>query len=58
VCFDVNGLGPQQVVDRLRARGIVATVTPYATSYARLAAGLLNTPEQVDSVVSEVQRLA
>jgi isopenicillin-N epimerase len=58
VCFDVNGLAPQQVVDRLQARGIVATVTPYATSYARLAAGLLNTPEHVDTVVSEVQRLA
>jgi isopenicillin-N epimerase len=58
VCFDVNGLAAQQVVDRLHARGIVATVTPYATSYARLAAGLLNTPEQVDTVVTEIQRLA
>jgi selenocysteine lyase/cysteine desulfurase len=58
VCFDVSGLAAQQVVDTLRARGIVATVTPYATSYARLAAGLLNTPEQVDGVLSEVQRLA
>jgi selenocysteine lyase/cysteine desulfurase len=58
VCFDVDGLAPQQVVDRLHARGIVATVTPYATSYARLAAGLLNTPEHVDAVLSEIQRLA
>jgi selenocysteine lyase/cysteine desulfurase len=57
VCFDVSGLGPQQVVDRLRARGIVATVTPYATSYPRLAAGLLNTPEQVDTLLRELQRL-
>jgi isopenicillin-N epimerase len=58
VCFDVNGLAPQTVVDRLHQRGIVATVTPYATRYARLAAGLLNTPEQVDTVLTEIQRLA
>jgi selenocysteine lyase/cysteine desulfurase len=58
VCFEVAGLSAQGVVDRLHARGVIATVTPYATSYARLAAGLLNTPEQVDTVVAEVHRLA
>jgi isopenicillin-N epimerase len=57
VCFDVATLGPQTVVDRLHERKIIATVTPYATSYARLAAGLLTNEEQVDRVVEEVRAL-
>jgi len=45
-------------VDRLHAASIVATVTPYATSYARLAPGLLNSPEEVDAVLAAVNSLA
>jgi isopenicillin-N epimerase len=58
VCFEVSGLGPQTVVNRLLERRVVATVTPYATAYARLAPGLLNSPEQVDQVLREVRALA
>jgi selenocysteine lyase/cysteine desulfurase len=57
VCFEVAGLSPQAVVDRLHADGIVATVTPYTTSYARLAAGLFNSPEEVDAVLRSVAAL-
>jgi selenocysteine lyase/cysteine desulfurase len=58
VCFDVGNLRPQTVVDRLHERKIIATVTPYATPYARLAAGLLTNEDQVDRVVGEVRALA
>jgi isopenicillin-N epimerase len=58
VCFEVAGLSAQQVVDRLHARKIIATVTPYATAYPRLAAGLLNNVEQVDAVVEAVRAIA
>jgi isopenicillin-N epimerase len=58
VCFQVAGLSPSQVVDRLHARRIIATVTPYAPAYARLAAGLLNNEEQVDTVLEAVRTLA
>ena len=58
VCFELAGLSPQGVVDRLHAAGIVATVTPYATSYARLAPGLLNSPEEVDQVLAAIRALA
>jgi isopenicillin-N epimerase len=57
VCFDVIGLTPAAVVDRLHERKIIATLTPYATPHARLAAGLLNSDEQVDAVLSEVRAL-
>ena len=58
VCFDVRGLEPQAVVTRLRERRIIATVTPYATSYARLTPSLLNTPAEVDAALRAVRALA
>ncbi|MBV9543082.1 MAG: aminotransferase class V-fold PLP-dependent enzyme [Chloroflexi bacterium] len=57
VCFQVNGLAPEQVVERLHARGIIASVTPYATAYARLAAAIFNSEQEVDAVVREVAAL-
>jgi isopenicillin-N epimerase len=58
VCFDVAGLRAQEVVDRLRTRAIIATTTPYATSYARLAAGVMNSEDQVDQLVEAVRAIA
>ncbi|HEY8468370.1 MAG TPA: aminotransferase class V-fold PLP-dependent enzyme [Longimicrobiales bacterium] len=58
VCFDVDGLSPAAVVRRLRERGIVASETPYAPSHARLAPGLLNTPEEVEGTLRAVRELA
>ena len=40
------------------AKKIIASDSPYATSYARLTPGLLNTPEEVDRAVAEVKALA
>ncbi|HEX7091842.1 MAG TPA: aminotransferase class V-fold PLP-dependent enzyme [Longimicrobiales bacterium] len=58
VCFDVDGLSPAAVVRRLRERRIVASETPYAPSHARLAPGLLNTPEEVEATLRAVRELA
>jgi selenocysteine lyase/cysteine desulfurase len=57
-CFEIAGLSPEAVVARLLDRRIVATTTPYSPSYARLAAGLMNNPDEVDSVLREVRALA
>jgi isopenicillin-N epimerase len=57
VCFSVAGLEPQDVVDRLAERRIIATVSPYAVSYARLAPGLLNTEAHVDAAIRAVAAL-
>ena len=48
VCFEVVGRDPSDVVARLASRGIVASITPYATRYVRFGPGIVNTPEQVD----------
>ncbi|MDF0645700.1 MAG: aminotransferase class V-fold PLP-dependent enzyme [Nitrospira sp.] len=57
VCFEVAGLPPQQAVKKLREKGIIGSVTPYATQYVRLAPGLLNDPGEIDTVLQEIHRL-
>ncbi len=58
VCFEVRGLQPDQVVARLRVQGIIATVTPYAARYPRLAPGLLNSPDEIDAALAAISVLA
>ncbi len=57
-CFEIQGMEPKQIVEKLYARKVIASDSPYATSYARLTPGLLNTPEEVDRAVAEVKALA
>lgn len=57
VCFEVAGLAPRSVVEKLRQRGIVGSVTPYATKYVRLAPSLINSPGEIDHTLEEIRRL-
>jgi isopenicillin-N epimerase len=57
VCFEVAGLAPRQVVEKLRQRGIVSSVTPYATKYARLAPSLINSPKEIETTLAEIRKL-
>lgn len=57
VAFEVEGLSPEAVVERLAAQRIVASTSPYRPSYARLAGSLLNTPEEVEAAVRAVRDL-
>ena len=57
ITFEVRGLEPSAVVKRLHEKRIVASTTPYATSYARLAPGLLNSPAEVERVLGEIRGL-
>jgi len=58
VCFDVAGRSAGDVAGRLFARGIVASVTPYRTLYARLAPSLVTSAADVDLSLAEVRALA
>jgi len=58
VCFEVQGVRPEGVVARLHEQGIIASVTPYATRYARLAPSLLTSPEEVNQTLRAIQNLA
>ena len=57
VCFEVAGADPAVVVQRLAARRIVASVTPYAVRYVRLGPGIVNTPADVDAAVRAIAAL-
>ena len=57
VCFEVDGMAPRQVVDRLRQRNIVGSVTPYTTKYARLAPSLINSAEEIDTTLRTINEL-
>ena len=58
VSFEVQGIKPADVVKQLLARNIIASTSPYAITYARLAPSLVNTPEQVDLAVRAVREIS
>jgi isopenicillin-N epimerase len=57
VCFDVAGMEPDEVVDRLQDRGVIASRTPYRPTHARLTPGLLNTAQEIETVLAAVHEL-
>jgi isopenicillin-N epimerase len=59
VCFEVAGLTPTQTVERLKSRGIVASVTPpYKYEYARVTPSLWNTPAEVETTLRAIHSLS
>ena len=57
-CFEVDGVTPEAVVEKLLARKIVASTTPYKTTYARLAPSLVNDEREVDATLRAVREIA
>ena len=57
VCFEVEGMTPRQVTERLRQKKIIGSVTPYATQYARVAPSLLTSSEDIEQALREIQKL-
>ena len=57
-CFDVKGMKPAAVVERLLEKKIVGSTTPYLIAYARLACSIVNTPQEVDKTLAAVRALA
>jgi len=58
VTFTVKGIDNFAVIDRLfDEHSVSATVTPYATSYARVGACWLNTEDEIDAAIRGVRAL-
>lgn len=57
VCFEVAGMTPRQVIERLRQKKIIGSVTPYTTQFARLAPSLLTSPEDIEQTLKEILKL-
>jgi selenocysteine lyase/cysteine desulfurase len=58
VCFEIAGVTPEAAQEKLLAKKVVASASPYLPSYVRLAPSLVNTPEEVDAAVKAVRQLA
>ena len=57
-CYEVAGVQADEVVRRLAARRIRTTTSPYKVSYARVAAGVMNSSEDIDTVLREIRALS
>ncbi len=58
ICFDVDGLSPEQVVSSLRKQNIIASTTPYEISYARVTPGIYNNPAEIERTLRAIRGLA
>src|SRR5690606_22641486 len=58
VAFEVDGVAPADVVRQLLARKVIASTSPYAITYARLAPSLVNTDEEVERAVRAVREIS
>jgi selenocysteine lyase/cysteine desulfurase len=58
VCFDVEGMAPDEVVRRLHTRGIIMSATPYRQSHARFAPSLVNDESEIEQALAEIRALA
>lgn len=57
-CFELKGKSPESVVRSLLEKKIIASTSPYAVTYVRLAPSLVNTPDEVDRAVQAVYAIA
>jgi selenocysteine lyase/cysteine desulfurase len=57
ISFDIDGMKPDEVVEQLMKKKIIATVSPYKVRHARFTPGIINTPLDVDKAVKAVAEL-
>jgi len=48
----------KSLVAQLAQKKIRTTTSPYKVSYARVSAGIMNTPEEIELVLREIRALA
>jgi selenocysteine lyase/cysteine desulfurase len=56
-CFEVAGVPAHDVSVRLAEKRIRTNSSPYRTSYARVAAGVMNGPADIEAVLRELRAL-
>ena len=57
VCFDVDGMKPEEVVHKMHKKGIIMSNTPYKHTFARFAPSLLNTEKEIEQALREIRAL-
>ena len=57
-CFEVEGYSEIETVEYLHGKHIIASSSPYRISYARLTPCIINTEEEVELCLKELQGMA
>ncbi len=57
VCFEVDGMHPENVVEALHKKGVIMSNTPYKQTFARFAPSLINNEQEIDQALSEIAKL-
>jgi selenocysteine lyase/cysteine desulfurase len=57
VCFDVIDIAPREVIQRLRAVGVIASGSPYGTPCVRFSAGIVNSEEDIERALAAVRSI-
>jgi len=57
-CFEIAGLKAADVTARLRAKKIRTSDSPYKVSYARVSAGIMNSPQDIEAVLRELRTMS
>ena len=57
-CFEVAGLDAEQVTQRLTAKRFRTSASPYKPPLARVCAGIMNFPEEIDAVLEALRGLS
>jgi len=57
-CFEVSGVKAEEIANRLADNRIRTSASPCKVSYARVAAGIMNFPAEIQTVVREIRALA
>lgn len=57
VSFDVAGMSPHAVVDKLRGWKVIGSVAPYARQHVRLTPSIRNFPEEIDFVLNAIDQM-
>ncbi len=56
-CFEVEGMKHADVVTKLLTKKIIASESPYKKSYVRLTPSIINTEEEVDICLRELEKI-
>jgi selenocysteine lyase/cysteine desulfurase len=56
-CFEVAGLTADELTHRLVAKKIRTSSSPYKTSYARVSAGMMTTPDEIETMLRELRAI-
>jgi selenocysteine lyase/cysteine desulfurase len=57
ICFDIAGRSHEEVAVRLLEKRIICSVTPYGRSCARVSPSMLNSPEEIEATLRELNAL-